>query len=202
MPILEPIETLTGRLLVATPVLAGTEFAQTVIYLCAHSAEDGAMGMIVNRRLTHPDISALLRHLDVSPNPPQRLFGVGVGGPVEPGRGFVLHSPEGGGLGRGRTGSRMTVLPDEPPVAEVSASIEMIRELAAGRGPRQAMLLLGHAAWAAGQLEEEILHGNAWYVVPADEDIVFGADPSTKWQRALESVGLEPSSLTASVGEA
>ncbi|MCX5618548.1 YqgE/AlgH family protein [Bombella sp. TMW 2.2543] len=201
MPILEPTEILTGRLLVASPVLTGTEFAQTVIYLCAHS-EDGAMGMIVNRRLTHPDISELLRHLDVSPNPPQRLFGVGVGGPVEPGRGFVLHSPEGVSIGRGRAGNRLTVLPEAEPVAEVSASIEMIKELAAGRGPRRAMLLLGHSSWAAGQLEEEILHGNAWYVVPADEDIVFGADPSTKWQRALASVGLEPSSLSSAVGEA
>lgn len=200
MPILAPHEILTDRLLIASPVLAGTEFAQTVIYLCAHSAEAGAMGMIVNRRLTHPDIGELLRQLDVSPNPPQRLFGVGVGGPVEPGRGFVLHTPT--SLGEQGAKRRFSVLAEEGPVAEVSASLEMIKELAAGRGPEQAMLLLGHAAWAAGQLEEEILHGNAWYVAPAQADIIFDVDPSSKWQRALASVGLEPASLSASVGEA
>lgn len=195
MPILAPTETLTGRLLVASPVLSETEFAQTVIYICAHSAEDGAMGMIVNRRLTYPDISELLRHLEVSPNPPKRLFGVGVGGPVEPGRGFVLHSPS-------VMSSQKSGDASEELIAEVSASLEMIRELAAGRGPEKAVMLLGHAAWQAGQLEEEILHGNAWFVAPAQEDILFGGEPSTKWQRALGSVGLNPSSLTAAVGEA
>lgn len=192
MPFISLGENLTGQLLVASPVLAETEFAQTVIYLCAHSAEEGAMGVMVNRRLNQPSMEDLLKQLDITPNPPERLFGLGVGGPVEPGRGFVLHSPE------WSESSTLTTTD----FAGLSASLDVVRELAAGRGPRQAMMLLGHAGWKAGQLEEEIVHGNAWYVAPATEELVFGADPRRKWANALSSVGVHPAALTQAVGEA
>ncbi|MXV45319.1 hypothetical protein GS501_09790 [Saccharibacter sp. 17.LH.SD] len=192
MPFVSPNENLTGRLLVASPVLADTEFAQTVIYMCSHSAAGGAMGMIVNRRLTHPTMADLLKQLNVSPNPPERLFGLGVGGPVEPGRGFILHSLEWHGAESIKTGG----------LANVSASLDILKELASGGGPRRAVMLLGHSVWEAGQLEEEILRGNAWYVADANEELVFGVHPSRKWETALASLGVNPLSLTSIVGEA
>lgn len=192
MPFISPNTNLTGHLLVASPVLANTDFAQTVIYVCAHSSKEGAMGLVVNRRLNQPSMEELFQQLDIEPNPPRRVFGLGVGGPVEPGRGFVLHSSEWHESG--------TIATTD--LAGVTASLDILRELAAGGGPKKAMMLLGHAGWKAGQLEEEILHGNAWYIAPATQKIVFEADPRCKWSNALASVGVTPSSLTQSVGEA
>lgn len=248
-----PTQDLTGRLLVASAVLAGTEFAQTVIYLCAHSPETGALGLVLNRKLAHPDMEELLKQLDVTPNPPKRAIRLGTGGPMEPGRGFVLHSPgwqpdekaeenpeenaegqagqkttgaaqggvqESGPKTAQETGAQKGVQPKkarpkevahtepsalpetEGNVADISANLEILRALAAGEGPENAVMFLGHAAWAPGQLEEEIVHGNAWFIAPATEALVFGSDTARKWENALTSIGLTPAALTQGVGEA
>ncbi|TPW34163.1 DUF179 domain-containing protein [Oecophyllibacter saccharovorans] len=204
---ISPHQDLTGRLLVASPVLAESGFGQTVIYLCSHSPETGAMGLVLNRKLPYTELTELLRQLEITPNPPKRRFRLGMGGPVEPGRGFVLHSAdwsegEDDQEDEKKAETAKTEAAGGAPMAEVSASIEILKALAKGEGPEKAAMFLGHAAWAPGQLEEEILHGNAWFIAPATETLLFGTDQSRKWEQALLSIGLTPAALGQQVGEA
>jgi len=183
---------LTGQLLVAAPALAETFFERTVIYLCAHSEQDGAMGLIVNKRLAQPGLDDLFAQLGIDPNPPERRIGVCMGGPVEHSRGFVLHSADWAGEGSLAVDGHTTL----------TASLDILREIAAGRGPEQAMMALGHAAWAPGQLEQEILRDSSWFVAPASNEIVFGADHTKKWRQALDAIEIDPLLFSSSVGEA
>ena len=183
---------LTGQLLVAAPALAETFFERTVIYLCAHSEQDGAMGLIVNKRLAQPGLDDLFAQLGIDPNPSERRIGVCIGGPVEHSRGFVLHSADWAGEGSLAVDGHMTL----------TASLDILREIAAGRGPKQAMMALGHAAWAPGQLEQEILRDSSWFVAPASNEIVFGADHTKKWRQALDAIEIDPLLFSSSVGEA
>ena len=183
---------LTGKLLVAAPALAETFFERTVIYVCAHSLQDGAMGLIVNRRLSQPGLDDLFAQLGIEPNPPERRIGVCMGGPVEHSRGFVLHSADWAGEGS----------LDVDGQTSLTASLDILRELAAGQGPKRAMMALGHAAWSSGQLEQEILRDSSWFVAPAMDDIVFGTDHARKWRKALEAIDIDPLLFSASVGEA
>ncbi|KMQ89830.1 transcriptional regulator [Lasius niger] len=171
--------------------LLDTEFAQTVIYVCAHSKEEGAMGVIINRTLRDPTIEMLFNQLDVSPNPPHRQLFLGMGGPVDSTRGFVLHSPE-------RTYGE-TMLAGN--LAAVTSTLPILQELAHGSGPEEALMLLGHAAWDAGQLEAEIIQHNAWFVAPANKQILFDPDPKGKWEKSLALIGIDPASLSFKVGE-
>jgi putative transcriptional regulator len=183
---------MTGSLLVASPALADSTFAQSVIYLCAHSAADGAMGLVVNRRLSQPGLNDVMMQLGIEPAPPRRHIGLCSGGPLEGSRGFVLHSSDWSGDGSLSVDRTITL----------TASLDVLREIADGAGPRHAMLALGHAAWEPGQLEEEILRHNAWYVAPASEAIVFGTDHSVKWSRALAAIDLDAARLSSTVGHA
>jgi len=185
-------EHLTGQLLIASPTLSDSLFAQTVIYLCAHSPEDGAMGLIVNRRLSQPSLEELLSQLDIGPNPPTRRISLCQGGPVDQGRGFILHSSDWSDNGSLNVDNE-TML---------TASLEALREIAAGNGPRNALLALGHTAWEAGQLEEEMIRDNAWLVAPATEALVFGPEHTLKWRRALATINLDPLTLPDAVGHA
>jgi len=185
-------DSLTGCLLVASPTLADSDFAQTVIYLCAHSTEDGAMGLVINKRLSQPGLTDVMDQLGIEPTPPRRLISLCAGGPLENARGFVLHSSE-------WTGDGSLTVNDE---VTLTASLDVLREIADGAGPRNALLALGHAAWEPGQLEEEILKHNAWYVAPASEAIVFGTDHSVKWRRALAAIDLDAGRLSTTVGHA
>jgi len=182
---------LTGRLLVAMPALVSSPFAQSVVFLCAHSAEDGAMGLVINRRLSQPGFDELLEQLGVAPVPPRRRITLCAGGPVENSRGFVLHSADWTGDGS-LSVDRGIVL---------TASLDVLKVIADGAGPRQALLALGHATWAPGQLEEEIQQ-NAWLSAPASETIVFGTDHDSKWHRALGSLNIDPIRLSSAVGHA
>ena len=182
---------LTGHLLIAMPSLLDRTFSQTVIFLCAHSVEDGAMGLVVNRRLTEPGFDDLLAQLEIAPIPPRRRIALCAGGPIESSRGFVLHSSDWSGDGS------LTV--DDGIV--LTASLDVLREIADGQGPRQAMLALGHAAWGPGQLEAEIRR-NAWLSAPADEAIVFGTEHDRKWRRAFAALGVDPLRLVGEIGNA
>ncbi len=182
---------LTGQLLIAMPALADRNFAQTVIFLCAHSLKDGAMGLVVNRRLAEPGFDDLLAQLEIAPTPPRRRIVLCSGGPMESSRGFVLHSSDWSGDGS------LTV--DEDIV--LTASLDVLREIADGQGPKQALLALGHAAWGPGQLESEIRQ-NAWLSVPASDAIVFGSDHERKWRRALATLGVDPLRLVGEAGNA
>ncbi|MBB3173202.1 putative transcriptional regulator [Endobacter medicaginis] len=190
-PAEEPMADLSGRLLVAMPALTTPPFAHSVIYLCAHSPQDGAMGLVINRRLSQPDFVGLMEQLGVEPVPPQRQIGLCAGGPVASERGFVLHSADWSGDG--------SLAVDE--ATTLTASLDVLRAIAAGEGPRRAMLALGHAAWSPGQLEDEIA-ANVWLSVPAEEAILFDRDFDTKWRRALHRVGVDPGQLVSGIGHA
>nr|WP_269065924.1 YqgE/AlgH family protein [Martelella mediterranea] len=184
-----------GQFLIAMPQLAESEFERSVIYICAHSG-DGAMGFIINRAqsVTFPEV---LHQLDLvgeerDPEMPSLIdFPVLCGGPVEPGRGFVLHSYDYSGDGS---------IPISDDMA-MTGTLDVLKSVAAGRGPERATLLLGYTGWAPGQLESEIAN-NDWLTCPAIEDMVFDRDLDSKYERALYSMGVRPSSLSTNIGHA
>ncbi len=181
---------LTGQLLIAMPVMADPRFAQTVIYLCAHTP-DGAMGLVVNRPLAKPSFDDLLRQLEIEPLPTARRIRLCMGGPVDNARGFVLHTTDWTGEGSLKVNDDLAL----------TASLDVLKALAEGGGPREGILALGYAGWGPGQLEAEI-HQNAWLSLPAQESIVFGTEHETKWRRALATMKIDPLLLSGSAGHA
>jgi putative transcriptional regulator len=181
---------LTGQLLIAMPAMADERFAQSVIYLCAHTPE-GAMGLVLNRPLQRPKFDDLLRQLEVAPLPPARRIRLCAGGPLDNARGFVLHTTDWTGEGSLRVDDAVAL----------TASLDVLKAIAEGRGPREGLLALGYAGWGPGQLDAEIQQ-NAWLSVPADETIVFDADHDTKWRRALAKLNIDPLLLSGAAGHA
>lgn len=188
---------LEGQFLVAMPAMGDTRFEKTVIYVCAHS-EEGAMGFIVNRPVDSPTPDDFLVQLGVIGEKELPGSGAGpamnqlrTGGPVEPGRGFVLHSPE--------YTSPSTLMVDGR--IGLTATLEILRDLAIGKGPKEHLVALGYSGWSAGQLEEEIV-ANGWLVCPADPSIVFDGDDETKYERAMAILGINPGWLSADAGHA
>jgi len=181
---------LTGQLLIAMPALDDPNFSGSVIYLCAHSAE-GAMGLVINRPLARPSFEELLRQLDLAPVPPRRQIRLIEGGPVEHGRGFVLHSADWTGEGSLKVNDRMAL----------TASLDVLKAIAEGAGPKDSVLALGYAGWGPGQLDTE-MQQNAWLSTNADEALVFDPDTDTKWRRALASMKIDPLLLSTAAGRA
>ena len=181
---------LEGQLLIAMPAMTDERFHRSVIYLCAHSAE-GAMGLIVNKVLDSISFDELLTQLDIEPAGADTAPPVHFGGPVESGRGFVLHSAD------YLQDSSIEVDGD----TALTATVDILRDVAAGRGPKQSLLAIGYAGWGPGQLESEI-HENAWLHAPVSSELVFGGDDETKWDRALKSLGIDVSLLSATAGRA
>ena len=181
---------LTGQLLVAMPQMLDERFSTSVIYLCAHT-EDGAMGLVVNKLLENVDLPDLLKQLDLEPD----LKGVGIrvhfGGPVESGRGFVLHSGD-------YVQDATMVINDH---IALTATTDVLRDIAAGDGPQNSFLALGYAGWGPGQLDAEI-QANGWLSLEADNSLVFGRDPKTVWQSALAKMGIDISMLSGDAGHA
>ena len=189
---------LDGHLLIAMPTMADTRFERAVIFLCAHSA-DGAMGIIVNQPAKKVTFSELLVQLDViaesaADHLPPKVGGVPVikGGPVETGRGFVLHSAD--------YHVESSTLAIDGGIS-LTATVDILRAIAKGLGPDRAVLALGYAGWGAGQLESEI-QGNGWLHCPADEAIVFDDVLNTKYERALRKIGIDPVMLSSEAGHA
>jgi putative transcriptional regulator len=183
-------EFLTGQLLIAMPAMADPRFAQSVIYLCAHTPE-GAMGLVLNRPLKRPSFEDLLRQLDVAPLPPARRIRLHAGGPVDNARGFVLHTTDWTGDGSLRVDDGLAL----------TASLDVLKAIAEGGGPRESILALGYAGWGPGQLDAEIQQ-NAWLSVSADETIVFDGDHDTKWRRAFAKLKIDPLLLSDAAGHA
>ena len=181
---------LTGQILIAMPSMADERFAQAVIYLCAHTAE-GAMGLVLNRPVARPTFEELLKQLKVDPVPPAREIRMYAGGPVDSGRGFVLHTADWTGDG--------SLMVDDG--VALTASLDVLKVIAEGSGPRECLLALGYAGWGPGQLDRE-LQENAWLPVPADEALVFGGDHGTQWRRALAKMKIDPLLLSPSAGHA
>jgi putative transcriptional regulator len=183
-------EFLTGQLLIAMPAMADPRFAQSVIYLCAHTPE-GAMGLVLNRPLKRPSFEDLLRQLDLAPLPPARRIRLCAGGPVDNARGFVLHTTDWTGEGSLRVDDELAL----------TASLDVLKVIAEGGGPREGILALGYAGWGPGQLDAEIQQ-NAWLSVSADETIVFDGDHETKWRRAFAKLKIDPLLLSGAAGHA
>jgi putative transcriptional regulator len=182
---------LTGQMLIAMPGMADPRFDHSVVLLCAHSGE-GAMGLIVNKRMPALSLDDLLRQLEIASGAGSLGVGVYFGGPVESGRGFVLHSTDYPG-----TPGTMTINAR----FGMTATKDILADIARGQGPATALTALGYAGWGPGQLESE-LKQNAWLTVDGDEAIVFDADDTGKWARALRKLGIEPSMLSAGGGSA
>jgi putative transcriptional regulator len=186
----DPGAFLTGQLLVAMPSMADSRFAQTVICVCAHTPE-GAMGLVLNRPLAKPTFDELLLQLEVEPLPPARRIRLCFGGPVDNARGFVLHTAD-------WTGEGSLKVTDD---LALTASLDVLKVIAEGGGPRQGLLALGYAGWGPGQLDAEIQQ-NAWLSVPASEGLLFGPDHEGKWRRALETLHIDPLLLSDTAGHA
>lgn len=185
-----PDHFLTGQILIAMPSMADERFTQTVIYLCAHTAE-GAMGLVLNRPVVRPTFDELLEQLKVAPVPAVRQIRLCAGGPVENGRGFVLHTADWTGDGSLRVDESVAL----------TASLDVLKVIAEGAGPRECLLALGYAGWGPGQLDRE-MQDNAWLSVPADEALVFGGDHGTHWRRAFAKLKVDPLLLSAAAGHA
>ena len=181
---------LAGMLLVAMPGMSDPRFARSVIYLCAHSAE-GAMGLVVNQIAGEISFPAVIGQLGIEASQSCLGRAVHVGGPVQPSRGFVLHSSDYAQDG--------TMVIDER--FSLTATVDVLRAMAAGQGPERAVLALGYAGWDAGQLDAEI-QSNGWLVAPADPEIVFDGDNDSKWLRAMRAIGVDPSLLSTTAGHA
>jgi putative transcriptional regulator len=187
---------LEGQLLIAMPIMTDKRFARSVIYMCAHSAE-GAMGLIVNQRAAHISFHELLKQLGVLPGnidleSDAFEMDVHVGGPVETGRGFVLHSSD-------YYVDDSTLAIDEG--VSLTATVDILKAIAGGKGPDRAILALGYAGWRPGQLESEI-QANGWLHCPADPDLLFDRDLDQKYERALSKIGIDPSHLVSDAGHA
>jgi putative transcriptional regulator len=187
---------LDGQFLIAMPGMTDSNFARTVIYVCAHS-DAGAMGFVINRSqsLTFTDV---LLHLEMIKSDdaillPQhaRDFPIQTGGPVESGRGFVLHSDD--------------YLSDSSiPVSDeisLTATLDIVRAISKGSGPKRATMLLGYAGWGSGQLEMEIAN-NGWLNCAANEELIFDRSLDDKYERALALMGVTPAMLSAEAGHA
>jgi putative transcriptional regulator len=184
---------LAGQMLIAMPGMADPRFDRSVVLICAHS-DDGAMGLIVNKPLQDLSFRGLLDHLGIPLCPQGREIAVHFGGPVERGRGFVLHTAD---WPRGGSDGTMAV----PGGLEMTATLDILEALAGGRGPGRALLALGYSGWGPGQLEAEIAR-NDWLTAPAAEGLVFGRDDRTKWAGALRGLGIDPLTLSAAAGRA
>ena len=191
-------QTLEGQLLVAMPSMTDRRFARSVIYVCAHS-DEGAMGLIVNQRASNVSAPDLLERLGIETRSDDDTvsdalmdLSIQVGGPVETGRGFVLHSAD--------YFAAESTLAIEEGVC-LTATIDILKAIATGTGPDRAILALGYAGWSPGQLESEI-KANGWLNCPADPDIIFDDDLDSKYTRAMAKLGIDLSHLVNDAGHA
>lgn len=189
---------LDGQCLIAMPGMRDERFQRSVVYLCAHS-DDGAMGLIINKRARDVDFAELLVQLDIVENrrsirlpQPGRDVQVLRGGPVETGRGFVLHSAD--------YFIEAATLPIDKGVC-LTHTVDVLKAIAAGEGPMRCVLALGYAGWSAGQLETEI-KANGWLHCAADEALLFDDEADTKYQRALSKLGIGAGMLSSIAGRA
>ena len=184
-------DNLEGKLLIAMPGMGDPRFEHSVVFMCAHS-DEGALGLIVNKPAEELRFGALIKQLGVETGDPKREIRVHFGGPVENGRGFVLHS------GDYLSNDSTLQVGDS---FGMTATLDVLEEIANGAGPNSALLALGYSGWGPGQLESEILQ-NGWLTCDATPDIVFGSDDDVKWTAALKTLGVDPLMLSGTAGRA
>ncbi len=181
---------LAGQLLIAMPQMQDSRFQKTVLYLCVHS-ERGAMGLVINKVLDSLTVPELMAHLEVPAEQPLKPEKVHFGGPVETTRGFVLHSDDYVDEGTQVIGNGLAL----------TATLDILRAIGRGEGPRQILLALGYAGWGPGQLDAEI-QANSWLHAPADNAIVFDIDNESKWDQAVSRIGIDARMLSSEAGHA
>ncbi|CCQ74659.1 YqgE/AlgH family protein [Magnetospira sp. QH-2] len=192
MKIEEPLDldNLAGQILVAMPGIGDPRFEHAVIYICAHGPE-GAMGLVVNRLMESLTLPDLLEQLEIDPGGADDRIRIHFGGPVDSGRGFVLHSSD--------------YLQDSSLMVDdqiaLTATVDILRAIADGQGPFQSLLALGYAGWGPGQLDGEIL-ANGWLNLPGDPGLVFSPDQEHKWDQALARLGIDALLLSSEAGHA
>ncbi len=182
---------LNGKLLIAMPEMGDPRFAYSVIFMCAYS-DEGAMGLIVNKPTNDLGLSDLLEQLSIEQGDKARALPVHFGGPVEHGRGFVLHDA-------GYRSSISTLGVNDS--FAMTATLDILEDLARGEGPSKVILALGYAGWGPGQLESEIAQ-NAWLTVDADQTLVFDTPDAEKWEAALKKLGVSALTLSTEAGRA
>ncbi|MGH6969660.1 MAG: YqgE/AlgH family protein [Stellaceae bacterium] len=189
---------LDGQMLIAMPAMNDERFTRSVIYVCAHSSE-GAMGIVVNHPAPNIKFLDLLVQLEVIPAAerielPTMAEDVKVlkGGPVETGRGFVLHSAD--------FFIENSTLPIDEGIC-LTATLEILKAIARGNGPASVIMALGYAGWAPGQLEHEIQE-NGWLHCDADLELIFGTDTDGKYDKALAKIGIDLGMLSSDSGHA
>ena len=184
---------LTGKVLIAMPSLRDPRFAYSLVYICVHSYE-GAMGLILNKSIADLPFSDLLDQLSIKFDSEDTIPNIDVqfGGPVEMGRGFILHSAD-------YTADETTLKVSD--TLGLTGTIDILRAIAEKNGPRQSMLALGYAGWAEGQLESEV-RNNDWLFCDPDDDLVFSSSHANKWRNALKKIGVNPEFLVSVGGRA
>lgn len=181
---------LTGKCLVSMPHMEDERFADTLIYICSHSKE-GAMGFVVNKKIKEFSFADLANQLPISTTHPVEPIDLHQGGPLEKIRGFVLHTTD-------------YIKPDTVVIDDkmaVSSSIDIITDIAFGMGPKENLIALGYASWAPQQLENEI-RSNSWLVTDPTPELVFRTKDEEKWQKAIESLGIDLNRLSSRAGHA
>lgn len=181
---------LTGCLLAAMPHMQDVRFHKSLIFLCGHD-ENGAMGLVINRHLEGLTLEDLFQQMDITPQEIHQNCPVYFGGPVEGGRGFVLHTSD------YQQSSTLLIGEDYG----ITATVDILSSIAEGNGPREVILALGYAGWGPGQLDAEI-QSNTWLQLEADEELIFRTPPSKKWEQAISKLGIEESMLTGDLGHA
>lgn len=180
---------LSGQFLLAMPGMGDLRFEKAVIAMCVHD-DAGALGIGLGRVMPRIGFHELLRQLDIEPGvaPDAPIH---VGGPVEPQRGFILHSLDWGGQESVQVADRWAL----------SATLDILRAIAEGRGPTRWVVALGYAGWGAGQLEEELC-GNGWFSTPGNDSLLYDCDVESRWAAAFNGAGIDPRLLTADFGTA
>ncbi len=182
---------LVGKLLLATPQMGDPRFEKAVIFVCAHD-ENGAMGLVLNQLMPDFGFTNLLEQLGIETNKEQAIkVPVMLGGPVETARGFLLHGAD-------------YKLKDTVAINDnfsVTATLDCLKSVAEGKGPEEMIFMLGYAGWGAGQLEDE-LKDNAWLVTDAENSLIFDTQTPQLWERAVQTLGIEPTFLTTHAGNA
>lgn len=180
---------LSGQLLLAMPGIGDPRFEKAVIAMCVHD-DNGALGIGLGRIVPRIGFHDLLGQLDIDPGVAPDVP-IHLGGPVEPQRGFLLHSPDWEGEESVKVGTRWTL----------SATLDILKAIAAGEGPRRWIAALGYAGWGAGQLEQELC-GNGWFATPGNDSLLYDCDVGSRWATAFQSAGIDPRLLTADFGTA
>ncbi len=181
---------LTGQLLIAMPGMRDERFSRSVIYMCAHT-DEGAMGLVLNQIIDSLTFNQLLGQLGIDEAKSRSDVPVHFGGPVESGRGFVLHTSD----------YKQDATLEVDKEIGLTATIDILKAIARGRGPHRSLLALGYAGWGPGQLDSEIRQ-NGWLQVPADSQIIFDPEHDSKWERAISKLGVDPRMLSDEAGHA